>query len=271
VATANKKFGILQVIENKNCVHLLQTAVPYSRVSLSFQARRTGTTIGAIRAGVIAWDGAADTVTSDVVSAWAAAGTNPTLAANWTFENTPIALPAPTTSYQRYTIESIQIDTASTTNVGVFIWTDDTVMDAADILYITDVQLEAGNVATPFERRPFGMELALCQRYYCKTFDYDVAPATNTTDENGCLSARSGGTDGGAVTINWKFPVTMRTNPTVTLYNPNAADSDFDSVVDIASSYDSAGHEMCRILSTAGDPATDNKNYQIHASAVAEL
>ena len=34
--------------------------------------------------------------------------------------------------------------------------------------YITGVQLEEGSVATPFEQRPYGLELSLCQRYYQK-------------------------------------------------------------------------------------------------------
>jgi hypothetical protein len=35
---------------------------------------------------------------------------------------------------------------------------------------VTGVQLEVGSVATPFERRPFGAELQLCQRYFEATY-----------------------------------------------------------------------------------------------------
>jgi hypothetical protein len=54
-------------------------------------------------------------------------------------------------------------------------------------------QLEPGPVATPFEHRPIGAELALCQRYYQKFDDRVVAAMTlpNTTATRWFSSART--------------------------------------------------------------------------------
>jgi hypothetical protein len=70
---------------------------------------------------------------------------------------------------------------------------------------ITGVQLEAGSVATPFERRPYGTELALCQRYAVQ-----LADGTDQVIATGQCFSTSGG--GGVV----RFPVEMRAAPTIT-------------------------------------------------------
>jgi len=86
--------------------------------------------------------------------------------------------------------------------------------------YITGVQLEAGSVATPFERRSFGDELLKCQRYYSKSYSYQDAPGTNTADSlqglrNWDTSSRSD------VPANVRFPTEMRVAPGVTIYSRN--------------------------------------------------
>ena len=66
--------------------------------------------------------------------------------------------------------------------------------------YLTGVQLEVGSVATPFEHRSYGEELALCQRYYEKRV---VRAASSSWG----LSSSE--------TLNRTFTVTKRAAPTI--------------------------------------------------------
>jgi hypothetical protein len=161
VETANKKFGIAQIIENKNCLGLIGDTATFS-----FKAKVSATTkLDNVKAAIVSWSGTADTVTSDIISAWGAEGTNPTLIANATFENTPANLSV-TTSYATYSVTAA-VDTASTKNVIVFIWSDVTDTTAGDFLYISEAKLEVGSSATAFDYagNSFADELAQCQRY----------------------------------------------------------------------------------------------------------
>jgi hypothetical protein len=162
VETVNKKFGIAQIIENVNCYDAIG-----GNVTLSFQAKVSATTkLDNVKCAIVAWSGTADTVTSDIISAWGAEGTNPTLIANATYENTPANLNV-TTSWATYSVTA-NVDTASTANIIVFIWSDVTDTTLGDFLHITNAQLEVGSSATPFERRLYNQELANCQRYFEK-------------------------------------------------------------------------------------------------------
>jgi hypothetical protein len=75
-----------------------------------------------------------------------------------------------------------------------------------DYFEITGAQLEAGTEPTPFEQRPIGVELALCQRYYFRYLGqsaaYNRIPSTGSS---------FGGSAWQGVMV---FPCTMRARPT---------------------------------------------------------
>jgi hypothetical protein len=92
---------------------------------------------------------------------------------------------------------------------------------------ITNAKLELSPVATPFQHASFASELARAQRYYAKSFPLGTRPAQNA-GTTGALTAWStclaSGTCG-ATGLFWQFPQTMRATPTLTTYDPSAADS----------------------------------------------
>ena len=71
---------------------------------------------------------------------------------------------------------------------------------------ITGVQLEVGSVATDFEHRSFGQELALCQRYYQQ---YVNPCITGVIPDNGSK----------AYSLGLQFQTRMRAVPTLTIAN----------------------------------------------------
>jgi hypothetical protein len=76
---------------------------------------------------------------------------------------------------------------------------------SGDYIEVRNFQVERGNVATPFEHRSYGEELALCQRYY------EISPTTYLT------------TYGTMSIANVQFKVEKRVTPTSTVTNKSEA------------------------------------------------
>jgi hypothetical protein len=93
--------------------------------------------------------------------------------------------------------------------------------------YITGVQLEVGTSATGFEYRQAQQELALCQRYFQKSFEQAVAPAQNTGNYNGAIQYIVLISGANYTSVQITLPVVMRSAPTVTFYSPAAASSNW--------------------------------------------
>jgi len=113
-----------------------------------------------------------------------------------------------------------RLSTTFTVKSGVTVWYLDVFLatqglgvvdiSTGDYFEVTGIQLELGRVATPFEHRSYGEELALCQRYFYRIGSGSSSDILGMGGNLGTTTAYFSGT----------YPVEMRDTPTITVNNP---------------------------------------------------
>lgn len=187
--TSTTTMAVGQTIETANCYDLAG-----QNVTLSFYAR-AGSNFSATSSQITA-----RIATGTGVDQGSAAAYNGT----WTGyaqTNNTITL---TTSWQRFTVTAAIGSSVNEIQI-LFYWAGTGTAGTNDYVDITGVQLEQGSVATPFERRLYGQEMALCQRYL---------PAFTATANGWRLPAVGLAQNSNTVWLTLTFPNTTRVPPT---------------------------------------------------------
>jgi hypothetical protein len=131
--------------------------------------------------------------------------------------------------------------TDANNHLKLFIWFDagstynsdtDSLGQQSGTFDIAQVQIEPGPVATPFEQRPIGTELALCQRYYEKSYELGTTPGGAATAGSHWFTSLGSTAN---VLSSVLFSVKKRASPTVNIWdtagNANKASSGDASLV----------------------------------------
>ena len=109
---------------------------------------------------------------------------------------------------------TLQTDWGSPVTANLHVGQTNLAAETNNYWQITGVQLEVGEIPTPFEFKPFGQELAECQRYYFKVFPENSSRLLGSGFNSATTSA----------TLQTTFPVTMRTTPTALEQSGTATD-----------------------------------------------
>jgi len=207
---ASEFFFVQQVIEGNNISDLGWGAAGAQTVTLSFWVRSslTGTFGGTLSndatnrvypftytiSAANTWEQKTVTVAGDTTGTWQT-GTSGGIVVNFNMG----AGASVSGTAGAWSGSTLRAPTGATSVVGT----------NGATFYVTGVQLEVGTAATPFERRDYGRELILCQRYFYWNGGSNDTSFFNVNSTNIAGSA--------------SFKVTMRASPTITIYNSTTA------------------------------------------------
>tara|TARA_R100000322_G_scaffold149_1_gene121 strand:+ start:959 stop:2056 length:1098 start_codon:yes stop_codon:yes gene_type:complete len=132
---------------------------------------------------------------------------------------------------------------------------------------ITGVQLELGEVATPFEHRSFADDLALCQRYYQKSYDTTEDPGTSSN--TGKLNFVIGAAANATFRFGAEFRVSMRAAPTFTVRSTTGATGNvrLNNSSDLSATTETPGNNAASIYITRNASLGDFFWYHFEADA----
>jgi len=140
---------------------------------------------------------------------------------------------------------------------------------------ITGVQLEQNTSATPFERRLYNQELAACQRYYTQSYDY--GNVAGTIQRIGAITTVAPAAQNFLQLGQSAFPVSMRTTPAITLYNPDTGSSNITLAIRNYTGSSNLSASVATVSSTSlrvtlnNVASTTDSVYGVHYTASAEL
>lgn len=241
------KFATCQIVEQANCA-------PLTGSNLIFQLKMKASAAKTIYIAILSNIGSANTIAASMVTAWNANTVSPTFDANLSVVAS-IACNV-TTTWNQFSVTCVcpTVAGGANRNLIVAIWTDSQ-FAINDVLQIADCGLYTGTQTRVFQMRLNQQEIALVQRYCSKSFDIHTQPAQN---------AGTGGSIAGPATkagaalnyISHRFPVMMLGTPTVTFYNPSAANA---LLRDITASLD-GGAVSTTILTRDGMTVQGNGN-----------
>jgi len=203
--------GVFQILDREAARALREVSV-----SLSLYAFSSGL-VGDFRVAILESNAVA-APPRDCISAWPAVGADPTPAGTWSVLGS--AGFTASGSWQRFKLEDVEVSDDAT-YLGILIWIDSNDVNSGDLLRLAAVQLDASPTALPYRQVSFATDEMKCSRFFRTSFGVEGGVSNPGPRQN------SGVVGVGDGVYSEVFPVQMREDPTLTTYNPSAANDEW--------------------------------------------